>query len=58
MADRLGVVSLVEGRELDREGEEVGELEEGGEGVIRLTLSAVDNGSPIQLTQTSVSNCF
>lgn len=58
MADRLGVVSLVEGRELDREGEEVGELEEGGEGVIRLTLSAVDNGSPIQLTQTSVSNFF
>ena len=54
-ADRWGNISLVEGREVDREGGEVGEIGEGGEGIISLTLSAVDNGSPIQLSQTSVS---
>ena len=56
VADRWGNISLVEGRELDREGGEVGEMGENGEGIISLTLSAVDNGSPIQLTQTSVSH--
>ena len=58
MGDRLGSVNLVEGGEVDREGGEVREVREvgeGGEGVITLILSAVDNGSPIQLTQTSVS---
>ena len=55
-ADRFGNVSLVEGREVDREGSEVGEVREGGEGVISLTLSAVDNGSPIQLSQTPVGS--
>ena len=55
VGERLGSVSLVEGGEVDREGGEVKEVGEGGEGVISLILSAVDNGSPIQLTQTSVS---
>ena len=55
VGERLGSVSLVEGGEVDREGGEVREVGEGGEGVISLILSAVDNGSPIQLTQTSVS---
>ena len=50
-ADREGNVSLV--GEVDREGEGVA-VGEGGDGLITLTLSAVDNGSPIQLSQTLV----
>ena len=52
-ADRLGNVSLLGGREIDREGEAV-EVGEDGDGLLILTLSAVDNGSPIQLSQTDV----
>lgn len=48
-------MSLLAGREVDREGEGV-EVGENGEGVLTLTLTAVDNGSPIQLTQTDVSD--
>ena len=40
--------------EVDREGEGV-EMGEGGQGVITLTLNAIDNGSPIQLSHTEVS---
>ena len=47
-------MSLLAGREVDREGEGV-EVGEGGEGVIILSLTAVDNGSPIQLSQADVS---
>ena len=53
MADRCGNVSLRAGREVDREGRGV-EVGEGGAGIITLTLTAVDNGSPLQLTQTEV----
>ena len=58
MVDSFGILSVVEGRQVDREGGEggeVGEVGEGGEGIIRLTLTAVDNGLPIQISQTSVS---
>ena len=52
--NRAGNVSLLAGREVDREGSGV-EAGEGEENVISLTLTAVDNGSPIQLSQTIVS---
>lgn len=52
-ADIGGNVSLLPGREVDREGEGV-EVGESGEGVLTLTLTAVDKGSPIQLTQADV----
>lgn len=48
-------MTLLGGREVDREGEGV-EMGENGEGVLTLTLTAVDKGSPIQLTQTDVSD--
>ena len=46
-------MSLLAGREVDREARGV-ETREGGEGVVVLSLTAVDNGSPTQLSQTEV----